>query len=144
MLKELGTVVIGADPKSEEADDSLDVKNIVELLEGDADKMLQDVRFVIGDYVSCAILPPLPNGEVAPPPARASGPRSQAPPRQNGFGGDFGGGFGGRRGSGRFEGGDRRGPSNVPPGEWRRGDVPPTHAGGEFPRGRGRGRGRGW
>ena len=35
-------------------------------LGGEPEKTLQDARFVIGDYVSCAILPPMDNGGVAP------------------------------------------------------------------------------
>ncbi|RYO74555.1 hypothetical protein DL762_010404 [Monosporascus cannonballus] len=33
---------------------------------GDGNKTLADARFVPGDYISCAILPPLPDGSVAP------------------------------------------------------------------------------
>ncbi|RAK78506.1 SAP18 family protein [Aspergillus fijiensis CBS 313.89] len=39
----------------------------------DAEKTLQDFRFVIGDYVDCAIVPPLEDGSVAPPPPVGSG-----------------------------------------------------------------------
>ncbi|KAF4613425.1 hypothetical protein G7Y89_g15462 [Cudoniella acicularis] len=102
MTKELGSVVIGDGgpgilPDEEEA-------TIVAggpmsgALGGEPEKTLQDARFVIGDYVSCAILPPMANGSVAPPPGGA--PRG-------GFGigrggGDFGGrgGFGGPRENG--------------------------------------------
>ncbi|KAF2673655.1 hypothetical protein BT63DRAFT_451712 [Microthyrium microscopicum] len=134
LIKEVGTVVIGSEDAQEDAP-------IAERLEGDPEKTLRDVRFVIGDYVSCAILPPLPNGDVAPIPARGPGPRPPptVPRGENGFGGGYGGG--GRRGSGRFDGG------RVPQGEWRRGDVPPPSMGGYGDRGgggRGRGRGRGW
>ncbi|RYP04470.1 hypothetical protein DL765_010177 [Monosporascus sp. GIB2] len=34
--------------------------------DGDGNKTLADARFVPGDYISCAILPPLPDGSVAP------------------------------------------------------------------------------
>ncbi|RYP41222.1 hypothetical protein DL769_011596 [Monosporascus sp. CRB-8-3] len=34
--------------------------------DGDGNKTLADARFVTGDYISCAILPPLPDGSVAP------------------------------------------------------------------------------
>ncbi|PYI23753.1 hypothetical protein BO99DRAFT_439598 [Aspergillus violaceofuscus CBS 115571] len=39
----------------------------------DAEKTLQDFRFVIGDYVDCAIVPPLEDGSVAPPPPVGAG-----------------------------------------------------------------------
>jgi histone deacetylase complex subunit SAP18 len=131
----MGSVVIGAG-----LNDAEPAAGPVGALEGDAEKTLQDARFVIGDYVSCAILPPLANGEVAAPPTRNPRPefgnRAPPPPRENGFGG-FGGGP--RRG-GRYEGG--RG-SSVPSGEWRRGDVPPGGLAGGYGRGGG-GRSRGW
>lgn len=128
----------------------------LERLEGDAEKTLQEARFVIGDYISCAVFPPLANGDVATglaPGAAFRGSRDLgAPPRGppprdvNGFGGN--GGYGGRGramagGVGRFEGGPGRGGGYVPPGEWRRGErLPDVGYGGGF--GRGRGRGRGW
>lgn len=133
----MGTVVIGADS----ADDGKDVEKSTQNMEGDVEKTLQDVRFVIGDYVSCAILLPSANGDVARPLARGSS-RSHAASRANGFASDYGG-YGARRGSGRFENGDRRAPGTLPPGEWRRGDVPPPGSSGSFAP-RGRGRGRGW
>lgn len=136
LTNELGSVVIAAGLDSDDQPSALGP------LEGDATKTLQDARFVIGDYVSCAILPPLSNGEVAAAPGRP--PRadfaSRGPPpnRENGHGG-YGGGPR-SRGGGRFDMG--RGGNGVPPGEWRRGDVPP--GGGGFGRGRGRPRGSGW
>lgn len=124
-------------------------KNTSVIVEGDdADRMLQDFRFVIGDYVDCAIQPPLEDGSVAPPPAPA--PRN--PPPQSMAGSSIGGnmrafdrpespgpgmgrggyGYGyGRRGS--------RESIGIPPGEWRRGDRPPDH---ESPWTRGGRRGR--
>ena len=127
-------------------------------LHGDPDKTLQDARFVIGDYISCAIFPPLANGNVAPQPAPGSGgPRSGGGLRggMSDFGGGMGGvlggprenGFGGfrvrggaRGGPGVFNGG-RLGDGGVPSGEWRRGERVPDGPGGG--RGFGRGRGRG-
>lgn len=95
---------------------------------GDEEKTLHDVKFVVGDYLDCAIFPPLANGEVAPPP-RNFGGRSGPPPRENGFGGPP---FHGRGGGGR---------GRLPLGEWRRGDdIPPGSNGGS----RRGGRGRGW
>lgn len=124
-------------------------------LNGEPDKTLQDVRFVIGDYISCAIFPPLANGAVAPPPgpglaSRPGGPgargvgdfggvRGGPPgPRENGYGGFRG--RGGPRGGGSFGGGGggggRQGDGGLPSGEWRRGERIPDA------RGYGRGRGR--
>ena len=118
-------------------------------LNGEPDKTLQDARFVIGDYISCAIFPPLANGAVAPPPTMSMGGRGggrgttdfgngrgMGPPRENGFGT-----FRGRgpvRGGGMFNG-PRLGDGGVPSGEWRRGERIPDGPGG----GRGYGRGRG-
>ena len=108
------------------------------LLEGEPDKTLQDARFVIGDYISCAIFPPLADGAVAPPPGRGVGVgRGRA---DYGPGRGYGGGFrgrGGMRGGGMFNG-DRLGGEGVPAGEWRRGERVPEGPGG-YSRGRGRG-----
>ncbi|OAA68133.1 anaphase-promoting complex component cut20 [Niveomyces insectorum RCEF 264] len=86
VYKDVGSVVIGGGgPGAPESLDAIDRYS----LDGDADafnsdpdsterragedpddrrKTLADMRFVVGDYISCAILPPLPNGCVAPPP----------------------------------------------------------------------------
>ncbi|KAJ9667236.1 hypothetical protein H2201_002757 [Coniosporium apollinis] len=172
LSKELGSVVVGAGGPGVESAESVErdrggegegtekrrglSQAELERLEGDAEKTLQDARFVIGDYISCAVFPPLPNGDVATGPApgaafrgsRDLGPPPRGPPPRdvNGFGGN--GGYGGRGramggGVGRFEGGPGRGGGYVPPGEWRRGErLPDVGYGGGF--GRGRGRGRGW
>lgn len=165
LSKELGSVVIGAGGQNDYDDDDaingddtpLPVSGIGRL-DGDADKTLADARFVIGDYISCAIFPPLPDGSVAPlPPAdrgfqssgrNVGGPRDGAFGRggyggrpENGYGGGGGGGYRGGRGA---RGGDRSfGGMNVPSGEWRRGErLPegPSGGGGGYGRGRGRGR----
>jgi len=105
-------------------------------LQGEPEKTLQDARFVIGDYVSCAIMEPMQNGTVAPPPTG---------PSRGGYGGnrgmnDYGGrgrenGFGsGYRGRGG-RGGSNFGQGFVPAGEWRRGE--------RVPEGPSRGRGYG-
>jgi histone deacetylase complex subunit SAP18 len=140
--KHLGSVVIGAGSSgtngvhSEDANDELP-KRRDELPAGDEEKTLLEAKFVIGDYIDCAILPPLPNGDVAPVPRTTAGilgAGGGGMPRENGFGGR-----GGRSGGGRggFDGG-------VPPGEWRRGDPVPQGEWGRGGGGRGRGRGRGW
>ncbi|KAF2716210.1 hypothetical protein K431DRAFT_209297, partial [Polychaeton citri CBS 116435] len=114
----LGTVVIGGSGAGGEVE---------QVLEGDAEKELRDARFVIGDYVACAIYPPGQDGRVAPMPGYSSS-RSQGrggydggfpPPRANGFGGGGRGGYG--RGGGR-SGGFGQAP---PLGDWRRGERPP-------------------
>lgn len=103
-------------------------------LEGEPEKTLQDARFVIGDYVACAILPPGRDGEVQPSSAAGvGGGRMRAFPEDrgaNGFGRGRGGFSGGRGGFGRGPG------SDLPAGEWRRGERLPESA----PRGGRRGR----
>lgn len=76
VTKDLGSVIIGNDgpgiyPDDEEAA-IVAGGQVAGALGGEPDKTLQDARFVIGDYVSCAILPALANGEVAPPPGGSS------------------------------------------------------------------------
>jgi histone deacetylase complex subunit SAP18 len=145
MTKELGSIVIGDGgpgilPDEEEA--SIVAGGVMSgALSGEPEKTLQDARFVIGDYISCAIMPPMANGGVAPPPSgTARGGfgagrgandfgRGGMGPRENGFGG-FRGGRGGMRGGGNF------GQGMVPSGEWRRGE--------RVPEGPSMGRGRGY
>jgi histone deacetylase complex subunit SAP18 len=149
-VRELGSVVIGdggpgLDPDDPDAEITLE--------DTDPGKTLGDARFVVGDYISCAILPPLPDGSVAPASSARMGRGTGAgesrlavgrapyePVIRDRNGGAFvrhgRGGGGGRGGSGRggFDGGgyNHRGPRSgggVPLGEWRRGeqlpDVPP-------------------
>ncbi|KAK8194427.1 hypothetical protein M8818_007618 [Zalaria obscura] len=159
LSKELGSVVVGqnAGGGGEEGRDGDDEGNEEDPaglgpLTGDADKTLADARFVIGDYISCAIFPPLPDGRVAPLPVpdRGTGRPGGGRGRENGFGGprEFRGGRGGRGGYGGYGGGgfaqDRErgfGGAAVPSGDWRRGERVPEGMGGGFG-GRGRGRGR--
>jgi len=143
MTKDLGSIVIGQGGPG--------VEDVLEgPLEGDSEKTLQDARFVIGDFVCCAILPPLDGGGVAPPIVGGSGGGRGGYGFTGGRGGgDFGrlqrgdmGGGGGFRGGGRGGRGGF-GQQSVPMGEWRRGErLPEGPAGG---RGRGGygGRGRG-
>lgn len=70
----------------------------------DSAKTLADSRFVIGDYVDCAVFPPLPDGTVIPRP-RVHGGVGEA----------------------RGRGGMGRG-ATIPAGEWRRGERLPTGA----------------
>lgn len=159
--KELGSFVIGAPKQGEgelvgqeeggKAKDSLIA--LLKDADGEPDKTLANGRFVIGDYVDCAILPPLSDGSIATvpplPSANPRGPRDPGYPpprgtlRENGYSGrgEFGGyGIRGGRGGGRFP---DRGPSSMPSGEWRRGEAPPPNDYWGGGRGRGRGRGRG-
>ena len=46
---------------------------LAQSLVGDTNVQLRDTRFVIGDWISIAVLPPLPTGDVAPLPAPPSG-----------------------------------------------------------------------
>ena len=136
---------------------STDNANNTGIFPGDAEKTLADARFVIGDYIACAIYPPLADGRPAPlpPPQYHSmggrgGPREPyVPPRgvpasmgrENEYG--YGGGYGGRgRDGGGFGGGFGGGYGAPPPpaGEWRRGERLPGYDGGG---GRGGYRGRG-
>ncbi|KAL4879435.1 Sin3 associated polypeptide p18-domain-containing protein [Aspergillus karnatakaensis] len=134
LSKELGSVIVG--PR-ESQDNEETARNGAgggggrtgpfRMQGNDAEKTLQDAHFVIGDYVDCAILPPLEDGGVAPP---ISGPRG------GGLGGGGGGmrafrdgpgfGFGGR-GGGR---GGRGGGDRIPAGDWRRGERVPEERGG--------------
>ncbi|KAB2569238.1 Histone deacetylase complex subunit SAP18 [Lasiodiplodia hormozganensis] len=158
LSKELGSVIVGGGGPGVDDDDAAapaatttatNGRGALDRLEGDADKTLADARFVIGDYVSCCILPPGADGSVAtgPPPAsrypasRDYGmSRGGPPPRENGYGDrSYGGGYGRRGGGPRYEGGGRLGGGGgVPPGEWRRGEIP---SGGPPSGGYGRGRG---
>ena len=161
MTKDLGSVVVGS--STSDMDTSGDtLMNGTSALEGEAEKTLQDARFIIGDYVSCAILPPLANGTVAPPPGSGMGGPARGGYgggnglQRGGFGGgprdDYrngrdggpqrndlgGGGYGGRGGRG---GGGGGGLPSVPMGEWRRGEQVPYNSGSSYGRGRGRGNG---
>ncbi|KAL4934086.1 SAP18 family protein [Aspergillus undulatus] len=146
LSKELGSVIIGPRESVEEQESSRNGpsgsgRGPFRLQGNDAEKTLQEARFVIGDYVDCAILPPLEDGSVAPAIAGGSGGRGLGGGigggmrafRDNGFGGGRGGRGGGRGGLG----GER-----IPPGDWRRGERVPDRDNG---RGSGGGRrGGGW
>ncbi|KAI0023138.1 hypothetical protein F4780DRAFT_776928 [Xylariomycetidae sp. FL0641] len=152
MTKDLGSVVIGEGGDSMQLDHNGD--------EGSQNKAgqktLADARFVVGDYLSVAILPPLADGSVAPASAARSGrsesraaavgrapllPTMPPPPRssENGFRGPRGRGPPGGRGAHDAGGFGNRG-SRVPVGEWRRGELPPDPPPSRRPRWRGRSR----
>lgn len=132
LSKDMGSVIVGPrdSPYRDEKEDETPSagRGSIRLQGNDADKTLQDMRFVIGDFVDCAVLPPLENGDVAPPLVTGRGPVGSVAGggmrafRENGFG---------RPGRGR---GDRGG--GIPMGDWRRGERLPDG-------GRGFGR-RGW
>ncbi|KAK4456084.1 histone deacetylase complex subunit SAP18 [Podospora aff. communis PSN243] len=107
--KDIGTLVIGASEES-------DIDGY-----GDGGKTLDEARYIVGDYVSCAVLPPNEvTGEVVPASAIRGGR----------LGGGRGGGFADERrdswgrGRGEFDRG-RHGGRGFPEGEWRRGDRLP-------------------
>lgn len=161
--RELGSVIVGANARHDpgaESEEKMDIGEALKQLDGEPEKSLGDAKFVIGDYVSCAILPPLADGSVQAAPPPPAGPARGGPPPRDSYGGrggrDYANGYGGRgghdgfgrgggRGGGRFD--DRRDFGGVPSGEWRRGEAPPEREPGFGWRGgreggRGRGRGR--
>ncbi|KAI1277596.1 Sin3 associated polypeptide p18-domain-containing protein [Xylaria sp. FL0933] len=148
-VKELGSVVIGdggpgLSPEDADAERTFD--------DTDPDKTLSDARFVVGDYISCAILPPLPDGSVAPASsarmgrgtgagesrlAVGSAPNEPSRDRDVPFA-RHGRGRGGI-GKGGYEHFNARGPrGGVPLGEWRRGEKLPDMPPAGRPRNRGR------
>ncbi|KAF4458961.1 Histone deacetylase complex subunit SAP18 [Fusarium albosuccineum] len=137
--KDLGSIVIGENESSTGSSQDIDMDASTRGTKN-MEKTLNDARFVVGDYISCAVLPPLSDGSVAPAssvrrePASAAregrgGSRGGFQGRENGFGR---GGFRGGRGGWRDEAG-----AGFPMGEWRRGEKLP-----DAPAGRSRGRGR--
>ncbi|QUC22038.1 uncharacterized protein UV8b_06279 [Ustilaginoidea virens] len=150
-VKDLGSVVIGQHAHGAATNESLELGGSTRSGPGSGKKTLNDARFVVGDYISCAILPPLADGSVAP----ASAARRESNlgyrdgrGRRGGSGGFFSheNGFswsssresrGGMRGSGTH--------ASVPLGEWRRGERVPyaassRHRGGGVGGGAGDGR----
>ena len=117
ITKDVGSIVIGGD---EELGGSAGNRT-------GPPKNLRDMRFMTGDFVSCAILPPLPDGSVAP----ASAARRERPLSGNHRGFGRGGMYGRERESNRGAGvgwGSRQGGAfaNVPMGEWKRGQALPN------------------
>ncbi|RCI10720.1 hypothetical protein L249_5302 [Ophiocordyceps polyrhachis-furcata BCC 54312] len=112
-VKDLGSIVIGHSGPGAETSE-LGATGGTSRNDHDIGRTLNHARFVVGDFVSCAILPPLSDGSVAP----ASNARSYGI-RENGLGG----GRGIR--AGRREGGPGGTGGGVPKGEWRRGETLP-------------------
>jgi histone deacetylase complex subunit SAP18 len=121
LSRDIGNVIVGGRPErlfheedgnGPEKDDKEKEKEKTKVIfEGDADATLAEVNFMIGDYVSCVVLPPSVEGEVAAPPR----PVMMQPMRHGPAGGRTASGR-----TGRFNG--------VPSGEWRRGEVPGSEA----------------
>ena len=123
-VKDLGSIVIGQGGPgagaSELGETSASLRG-----EQEVGRTLGDARFVVGDYVSCAILPTLSDGSIAPASSARRdtgvgtrdlrGQRGGFHGRENGFG--RGGARGGRGGGWRDSG--------VPMGEWKRGESLP-------------------
>ncbi|KAF4975222.1 hypothetical protein FZEAL_7960 [Fusarium zealandicum] len=141
-VKDLGSIVIGEREGGTGTSDDVDMDAPMRDAK-DMDKTLNDARFVVGDYVSCAVLPPLSDGSVAP---LSSARREQASGPRDSRGG-YRGGFQGRE-NGSNRGGSRGGRGSwrddvgggFPMGEWRRGERLPDGPGGTGGRPRGRGR----
>ncbi|CAF9928746.1 MAG: hypothetical protein HETSPECPRED_006918 [Heterodermia speciosa] len=163
IAKELGSIVVGGDgegggiwPSEEElarfggnGDAVMKGK-----LGGEPEKTLQEARFVVGDFVDCAVFEAGGDGAIAAAPRGGEGlgrggGGGGGVGRENGFGSGYrgraGGGMmgGGVRGGGGGGGGmynGRLGGEGVPSGEWRRGERIPEGPGrGGYGRGRGRG-----
>ncbi|KIW18864.1 hypothetical protein PV08_03153 [Exophiala spinifera] len=135
LSKEIGSIVISAPAKDSNGDGG------APNLDGDElDKTLEDARFVIGDFIDCAVFPPLSDGSVV---SRNSVSGRGGGTRENGYGRVRGGGYGmGSRANYNGHGprgGDLGGPGSMPSGEWRRGERLPDSAG--FRGGRGGRRG---
>ena len=139
LSRDLGSAIVGPRDSPLRADDDEGKQatrprpGALRFQGSEADRPLQDARFIVGDYIECAILPPLEDGSVAPALNGASGPIM----------GPRGGGGGGMRafrdngyprGPGRGPRNGGGGPPHMPRGDWHRGE--------RLPEG-GRGR-RGW
>ncbi|RDA87276.1 hypothetical protein CP532_1326 [Ophiocordyceps camponoti-leonardi (nom. inval.)] len=112
-VKDLGSIVIGQGGPGAETSE-LGAAGGTSRNNHDIGRTLNDARFVAGDFVSCAILPPLSDGSVAP----ASNARTYGN-RENGL-------SGGRSiRTGRRDGCPGGAGGGVPKGEWRRGETLP-------------------
>jgi histone deacetylase complex subunit SAP18 len=152
VTKDLGSIVLGEGGPG--ADEGAAAAASGDDSSSDGAKTLADARFMTGDYISCAILPPNElTGEVTPATsarmgrgagvgearsAMGVGPPTMPRERQRDYGTPYGGfrgrGFRGGYGRGGYGGGGRfpdrdegfgRGGGRMPEGEWRRGDRLP-------------------
>lgn len=125
-VKDLGSVVVGKDGSSIDA--PRDKHGRPSTLTDDGRVKLSDASFVVGDYVSVAILQPLADGAVAPASMAyrnawaASGTSTGG--RGQGSRGRGGGGSGGR--GGVWRGSNHESSGYFPAGDWRRGQHVPT------------------
>lgn len=150
MSKEMGSVVIAPEEDGYVNGEARGAGRL-NVRGDDADKTLADARFVIGDFIDCAVFPPLADGSVAPGTSAGYPPRSAsygggmrgsggAPAAENGYGRPRGGYMGGA-GRGGFSGrGDFGRDGIIPQGEWRRGERLPESGYRGYGGGRGRGR----
>lgn len=113
LTKDLGSVVIG-DLGPGDAPDEQALEKLREEVERDGRKTLGQAKFVVGDSVSCAILPPLEDGSVA----------LGVPARRESKSSGWEGGRMGR--DGRGGGGAFGNAPSFPTGEWRRGERLPN------------------
>ncbi|CAI7588691.1 unnamed protein product [Penicillium viridicatum] len=141
LSRDLGSAIVGPRDSALRAEEEEDKEarprpGPLRFQGSEADRPLQDARFIVGDYIECAILAPLEDGSVAPALNGASGPIM----------GPRGGGGGGMRafrdngyprgpGRGGPRGGGGGGPPHMPRGDWHRGERLPEGA---------RGGRRGW
>ncbi|EXJ61689.1 hypothetical protein A1O7_02118 [Cladophialophora yegresii CBS 114405] len=134
LSKEMGSVVVAV---PENPNDN--GPGAIRLQGEEADKTLEEARFVIGDFIDCAVFPPLSDGSVV----SSGSVTARSGARENGYGRVRGGGYGlSSRGSYIGygpRGGDFGGPATIPSGEWRRGERLPEPSG--FRGGRGARRG---
>ncbi|KND91506.1 Histone deacetylase complex subunit SAP18 [Tolypocladium ophioglossoides CBS 100239] len=128
-VKDLGSIVIGQGGPGAETSEFGEMGGSLRG-EQEIGRTLSDARFVVGDYVSCAILPTLSDGSIAP----ASSARRDAGIGMREGRGQRGGFLGREDGFGR--GGARGGRGGFPMGEWKRGESlpypPPRRRGGRW------------
>ncbi|KAK5312877.1 hypothetical protein LTR93_011148 [Exophiala xenobiotica] len=122
LSKDIGSVVVSASAGS-----GGEKEGAFSLEGDDAEKTLEDARFVIGDFVDCAVFAPLSDGTVV---SRRS-VSGRGGNWENGYGRVRGGSYGlGSRGN--YNGprtGELGGPASIPSGEWRRRERLPGDAG---------------
>jgi histone deacetylase complex subunit SAP18 len=153
MSKEMGSIVVAPEEDGHVNGEGR-AAGRVNVGGDDAEKTLADARFVIGDFVDCAVFPPLADGSVAPGTSATYGARTASygggprggggpPLAENGYGRPRGGGFIGGGGRGGLGGGrgDFGRDGTIPSGEWRRGEKLPDSGYRGYGGGRGRGRG---
>lgn len=117
-VKELGSVVVGKDGPGVEVPDRHGKPGTVE---DDGNTRLSDAKFVVGDYVSVAILQPMADGSVA---SASIAFRDAGGAAARGRG--RGSGRGGGGGQGNWRGSSHESSGYFPSGDWRRGQHVPT------------------